>query len=54
MTRISIVGGGPAATIHAEAVRATAGAELVGVGGRPGTAADLATALAVDGLPFVF
>ncbi len=51
MTRISIVGGGPAATIHAEAVRATAGAELVGVGGRPGTAADLATALAVDDLP---
>lgn len=52
MTRIGIVGGGRGATLHAEAVRATRGATLTGVGGRSavehgGTAALLADAMAV-------
>ncbi|MDW3218571.1 MAG: hypothetical protein R8F63_08135 [Acidimicrobiales bacterium] len=52
MTRIGIIGGGRGATLHAEAVRATRGATLSGVGGRPssehgGTAAMLADAVGV-------
>lgn len=52
MTRIGIVGGGRGATLHAEAVRATRGATLSGVGGRPAaehgrTAATLGEALDV-------
>jgi predicted dehydrogenase len=52
MTSIAIVGGGRAATLHAEAARAAPGADLVGVGGRsPGTATALAAAMGVDDLP---
>lgn len=52
MTAIAIVGGGRAATLHAEAARAVSGVTLVGVGGRePGTASALATALGVDDRP---
>ena len=51
MTRLSIVGGGPAATLHAEASAAVAGVELVGVGGRPGSAGPLADAFGVDDAP---
>ena len=52
MTKIAIVGGGRAATVHAEAARAVHGVELVGVGGRePGTATDLATATGAADLP---
>jgi predicted dehydrogenase len=50
VTRIGIVGGGRAATLHAEAALATAGADLVGVGGRPGTAGPLAEAAMVPDL----
>lgn len=50
MTRIAIVGGGRAATLHAEAAAACRGVELVGVGGRPGTAASLASAMGVPDL----
>lgn len=50
MTRIAIVGGGRAATLHAEAALGTAGVELLGVGGRPGTAAALAAAAGVPDL----
>ena len=50
MTRIAIVGGGRAATLHAEAALATPGVELVGVGGRPGTAGPLAAAMGVPDL----
>ena len=50
MTRIAIVGGGRAATLHAEAAMATPGVELVGVGGRPGTAGPLAEAARVPDL----
>lgn len=55
MTRIAIVGGGRAATLHAEAAVATAGVDLVGVGGRPGSAQTLSAAsgapdLALDDL----
>lgn len=42
MTRIGIIGGGKGATLHADAVIHTRGADLIGVGGRPGTAAELA------------
>ena len=51
MTRIGIVGGGRAATLHAEAALATSGVDLVGVGGRPGTAGPLAEAAGVPDLP---
>ncbi len=51
MTRIAIVGGGRAATLHAEAAVATVGVELVGVGGRPGSAEMLAAAAGVPDLP---
>jgi len=44
------VGGGRAATLHAEATRAAGGCELVGVGGRPGSATALAAALDVPDL----
>lgn len=50
MTRIAIVGGGRAATLHAEAALATPGVDLVGVGGRPGTAGPLAAAMGVPDL----
>lgn len=54
MTRIGIVGGGRAATLHAEAARAARGVTLVGVGGRsPGTAGPLTDALGVPDLPLV-
>ncbi|MEM9464999.1 MAG: Gfo/Idh/MocA family oxidoreductase [Actinomycetota bacterium] len=42
MTSIGIIGGGKGATLHADAVIHTRGAELVGVGGRPGSAEELA------------
>ena len=42
VTRIGIIGGGKGATLHADAIIHTRGAELVGVGGRPGTAGELA------------
>ncbi|MEM8706351.1 MAG: hypothetical protein AAGE98_07835 [Actinomycetota bacterium] len=42
MTRIGIIGGGKGATLHADAVIHTRGVELTGVGGRPGTAGELA------------
>lgn len=45
MPGIGIVGGGRGATLHAEAVRAVPEVELVGVGGRPGTAGGLAAAV---------
>jgi hypothetical protein len=51
VTRIAIVGGGRAATLHAEAAVATAGVDLVGVGGRPGSAETLAAAAGVPDLP---
>ena len=50
MTRIGIVGGGRAATLHAEAALAAPGVDLVGVGGRPGTAGPLAEAARVPDL----
>ncbi|MEQ8839346.1 MAG: hypothetical protein RIB98_00030 [Acidimicrobiales bacterium] len=50
MTRIAIIGGGRAATLHAEAALAAPGVELVGVGGRPGTAGALAAATGVPDL----
>ncbi len=42
VTRIGIIGGGKGATLHADAIIHTRGADLVGVGGRPGTAGELA------------
>ncbi|MEZ5244470.1 MAG: hypothetical protein R2707_05175 [Acidimicrobiales bacterium] len=50
MTRIAIVGGGRAATLHAEAAIAVPGVDLVGVGGRPGSAGPLAEAARVPDL----
>ena len=50
MPRIAIVGGGRAATLHAEAALATPGVDLVGVGGRPGTAGPLANVARVPDL----
>ncbi len=47
MTKIGIVGGGRSATLHAEAAAAASGVELVGVGGRPGSAGLLADAMGV-------
>lgn len=53
MTRVAIIGGGRAATVHAEAARAASNVELVGVGGRPepGTAGVLAEAVEVPDQP---
>ena len=46
VTRIAIIGGGRAATLHAEAALATPGVDLVGVGGRAeGTAGALAAGI---------
>ena len=42
VTRNGIIGGGKGATLHADAIIHTRGADLVGVGGRPGTAGELA------------
>ena len=42
VTDIGIIGGGKGATLHADAVIHTRGADLIGVGGRPGTAGELA------------
>ena len=42
MTRIGIIGGGKGATLHADAIIHTRSADLVGVGGRPGSASELA------------
>ena len=42
MAKIGIVGGGKGATLHADAVIHTRGVELTGVGGRPGSAEELA------------
>jgi predicted dehydrogenase len=53
MTRIAIVGGGRAATLHAEATLATPEVDLVGVGGRPGSAAELSKATGVPDLALV-
>ena len=50
MTRIGIVGGGIAATMHAEAVLNTRAATLVGVGGRAATGAALGAAANVPHL----
>jgi hypothetical protein len=50
VTRIAIVGGGRAATLHAEAAVVAPGVDLVGVGGRPGTAGPLAEAARVPDL----
>ena len=44
------MGGGRAATLHAEATRALPGGELIGVGGRPGSAPALAAAMGVPDL----
>ncbi len=49
VTRIGIIGGGKGATLHADAVLHTR-AELVGVGGRPGTASELAAVADVPDL----
>lgn len=51
MTKIAIVGGGNAATLHADAALRARGVELLGVGGRPGTAARLAEQAGTDDLP---
>lgn len=51
MVTIGIVGGGRAATLHADAVLHSRGAELIGVGGRPGRATDLATNAGVPDAP---
>jgi predicted dehydrogenase len=57
VTRIAIVGSGRAATLHAEAVRAVPGLELVGIGGRSidtatsDATATLATALETSVVP---
>lgn len=50
MSDIGIIGGGKGATLHADAVIHTRGANLVGVGGRPGTAGDLAIVAEVPDL----
>ena len=50
VTRIGIIGGGKGATLHADAIIHTRGADLVGVGGRPGTAGELAAVAACPDL----
>ncbi|MEO0494404.1 MAG: hypothetical protein AAF081_13430 [Actinomycetota bacterium] len=51
MTRIGIVGGGKGATLHADAIIHTRGADLIGVGGRAGTAGELAAVADAPDLP---
>lgn len=53
MTTIGILGGGRGATLHADAAIHTRGVELIGVGGRPGSAGELAEQAGVPdlGLP---
>jgi len=51
VTTIGIIGGGQAATLHADAALQTRGVELIGVGGRPGSATRLATQAGVPDLP---
>ena len=51
MTTVGIIGGGKAATLHADAALQMHGIELIGVGGRPGTAAQLAADAGVSDLP---
>ena len=50
MTTIGIIGGGQAATLHADAALHTRGIDLIGVGGRPGTAGALAAQAGVPDL----
>ena len=50
VTRIGIIGGGKGATLHADAVIHTRTADLIGVGGRPGTAGELAAVADVSDL----
>ena len=50
VTTIGIIGGGKAATLHADAALQMRGVELIGVGGRPGTADRLAASAAVPDL----
>ncbi len=47
MIRIGVLGGGSAATLHAEAILACQTTKLIGVGGRPGTGEALAVAAGV-------
>lgn len=51
VTTIGIIGGGQGATLHADAALQTRGIDLIGVGGRPGTAAALAAQAGVADLP---
>jgi len=51
VTTIGIIGGGRGATLHADAVLHTRGVELIGVGGRPGSAGRLADEAGVPDLP---
>ena len=51
MTRIGIIGGGKGATLHADAIIHTCGADLIGVGGRPGSAGELAAVADCPDLP---
>lgn len=51
MTTVGIIGGGKAATLHADAALQMNGIELIGVGGRPGTATQLAADAGVQDLP---
>lgn len=51
VTTVGIIGGGRGAALHADAAIHTGGVELIGVGGRPGSAGELARDAGVPDLP---